>query len=66
MKALAASNIKSTKDLELRKQVLKSYIKAEEQKSLGKLPSINNPIVTKLAGILGAVVLKAVLKKILR
>lgn len=66
MKTLAPSNIKSSKDLELRKEVLRSYISSEEKKSLGQLPSINNPIVAKVAGIVGALVLKAIIKRILK
>lgn len=60
------NNIHSAKDLEIQKQVLKAYISNEEKKVLGRLPSLSHPVVTKLAGIAGAFVLKAVLKKVLK
>jgi len=64
--SISKDSIHSTKDLEMQKQVLKAYISNEERKVLGKAPSLGNPMVTKLAGIAGAFVLRALLKKVVK
>lgn len=64
MKTLINNKIRSAKDLETYKQVLKAYISNEERKVMGKLPSLDNPLVLKFAGIAGAFLLKSLLKRI--